>query len=495
VQLNFTATETRGVTGLLLLCLLIIIAPGLNKKWRSSQAQVAAEGQQAELDALVVSLIKLQQASEADLKPFNPNKATIAEFQQLGVPQWLAERIDSYRNSGGSFKRKADLKKIYNFPEELFATLEPYIELPVATAAEPAPVLFNFNPNTASQAELQQLGLPEWLAQRVVKYRLSGGSFRQKSDLKKIYSFPESLYSDLKPYIQLPEQAAAEEITTKAAPERFPFDPNTATVADLVALGLPQWLAERIEKYRNSGGNFGVKADLQKVYNFPPELYTQLVPYIDLPDTLVKQTPAAVQRFNFDPNTATVAELQQLGLPDWLAERIEKYRNGGGTFRQKSDLQKIYNFPPELYEQLAPFIELPETAEAAMPDLNLADAAALARVPRITFALAKRIVEYRVKLGGYYSIAQLVEVRGFPVEAGPSMQKRMQLSTKYIQQLKLNTADTATLAAHPYISRKKAEKIVELRQQLRFTNMAALAEALQLTAWERERLAPYLLFD
>ncbi|MEZ4904305.1 MAG: helix-hairpin-helix domain-containing protein [Spirosomataceae bacterium] len=42
--------------------------------------------------------------------------------------------------------------------------------------------------------------------------------------------------------------------------------------------------------------------------------------------------------FYFDPNLASVSQLQELGIPRFIAERIEKYRNKGGQFRQKEDL-------------------------------------------------------------------------------------------------------------------------------------------------------------
>ena len=65
--------------------------------------------------------------------------------------------------------------------------------------------------------------------------------------------------------------------------------------------------------------------------------------------------------FQFDPNTVSVAGWQQLGLPRWMAERIDKYRSKGGQFRKKEDLLKIYDFPPDLYDQLEPYIALKET--------------------------------------------------------------------------------------------------------------------------------------
>ena len=36
-------------------------------------------------------------------------------------------------------------------------------------------VLFKFNPNTASREDLDQLGIPAWITERIVKYRNSGG--------------------------------------------------------------------------------------------------------------------------------------------------------------------------------------------------------------------------------------------------------------------------------------------------------------------------------
>ena len=98
-----------------------------------------------------------------------------------------------------------------------------------APVGEPIGHLAYFDPNTANQAELEGLGFPSWLAERLIKYRAGGGSFRQREDLKRLYGFPESLYDRVAPYIRLPETDRNFE-----APRRMltPFDPNTATQAE-----------------------------------------------------------------------------------------------------------------------------------------------------------------------------------------------------------------------------------------------------------------------
>ena len=54
--------------------------------------------------------------------------------------------------------------------------------------------LFRFDPNKVSKAEMDSLGIPTSLARRVERYRSRGGTFRIRSDLKKIYGFDSALF-------------------------------------------------------------------------------------------------------------------------------------------------------------------------------------------------------------------------------------------------------------------------------------------------------------
>ncbi len=150
--------------------------------------------------------------------------------------------------------------------------------------------------------------------------------------------------------------------------------------------------------------------------------------------------------FPFDPNVATPEQLQELGIPKFLALRIEKYRQKGGKFRRKEDLKKIYDFPPTLFFRLEGYISLPENGQkatsgtafeensrpepagATLPpireskfparptptafDINTADTTQLAELRGIGSKLSARIVKYRDALGGFHSTEQYVEVYG-----------------------------------------------------------------------------------
>jgi competence protein ComEA len=62
--------------------------------------------------------------------------------------------------------------------------------------------------------------------------------------------------------------------------------------------------------------------------------------------------------FGFNPNTASLEELTQLGLSPKIATTIIHYRERGGQFRHQEDLKKIYGITTADYNRLKAYIEL-----------------------------------------------------------------------------------------------------------------------------------------
>lgn len=69
-------------------------------------------------------------ATAARLSRFNPNTADSAALVTLGLRPGQAMAIVHYRNAGGSFRKKEDLKRIYTITEADYARLAPYISIP-----------------------------------------------------------------------------------------------------------------------------------------------------------------------------------------------------------------------------------------------------------------------------------------------------------------------------------------------------------------------------
>lgn len=208
-------------------------------------------------------------------------------------------------------------------------------------------------------------------------------------------------------------------------------------------------------------------------------------------------TARPTRLFAFNPNTATPEELQELGIPKFLAFRIEKYRQKGGKFRRKEDLQKIYDFPPALFAKLDSYITLPgdgqktdspakdfaENANRESPpvparetktytrpapiafDINTADTTQLATLKGIGSKLSARIVKFRDALGGFHSTEQYSEVFGLDSLALSELRKYGRIQTAP-RKININTVITEELNRHPYFrNRKLNEVIVRYREQ------------------------------
>ncbi len=194
-----------------------------------------------------------------------------------------------------------------------------------------------------------------------------------------------------------------------------------------------------------------------------------------------KNTSFSPRKFRFNPNTATVREFELLGFRSYIAKRIEKYRASGGKFRTRADLNKVYGIDQDLVKTLWNDIDLPETLEKPVQDerfqsnrpvkakqlidINTADTTQLISLPGIGGKLAKRIVEFRSKLGGFYSLDQLQEVYGLKPETITMMLPQLTLDLSAVRPLEINKADFRTLDEHPYIDRNQANAIIQYRKQ------------------------------
>lgn len=224
--------------------------------------------------------------------------------------------------------------------------------------------------------------------------------------------------------------------------------------------------------------------------------------------------------FAFNPNEISAAQWQQLGLPRWLAQRIEHYRSKGGQFRRKEDVQRIYDFPPELYARLAPYIRLPEQTAAPRPDfpvkavsslpgkrpafsgkpgkrsfdLNEADTTVLIGVYGIGSKRAANIIRYREALGGFHSLSQVQEIYTLDSASRQELLKYATLENGRFRKINLNEI-TAENFRHPYLKAYQIKGIIAYRQQHGpFRSAEDLQPIRVLDAPTLERIKPYLTF-
>lgn len=226
------------------------------------------------------------------------------------------------------------------------------------------------------------------------------------------------------------------------------------------------------------------------------------------PDNRNDVIPRAL--FPFDPNSITLLEWQRLGLSLRQATGILHYMQKGGRYRVKSDLKKMYGMTDSLYNQLEPYIQLPDSVSSAMKsvyqaaptrvekkirmiELNTADSLALLELPGIGPWFAFRIINYRKRLGGFMRKEQLLEVRGMDSLRLSQLSSLLTVDPFEVQKLDVNKATIEVLGQHPYIGYLLAKMIVNFRlQHGNFKRMEEIKALPLVDADLYSKLAPYL---
>ncbi len=224
--------------------------------------------------------------------------------------------------------------------------------------------------------------------------------------------------------------------------------------------------------------------------------------------------------FNFDPNTLREEGWQQLGLREKTIKTILNYLSKGGKFRKPEDLQRVYGLFPDEYERLRPYIRIGEVTSSPLPawtnekrdfekpakvtadtrrvivEINTADTSALIALPGIGSKLAQRIISFREKLGGFYSVKQVAETFGLADSVFRKIEPLLKLEVKTWRKININTATAEELKVHPYLKWNVINALLAYRKEHgSFRNTDELKQVMAVTDEIYGRIAPYLVTE
>lgn len=229
---------------------------------------------------------------------------------------------------------------------------------------------------------------------------------------------------------------------------------------------------------------------------------------------------------NFDPNIADSLTFLRLGLKPYIIKNILRYRQRGGRFKTPESFKKVYGLSAEQFNQLLPYISIYKEPEnlgddiqksdslSSFPakqtfakqtftkqfkyssdtliDLNLADTTELKKIPGIGSGIAKRIVAYRNRLGGYLTPLQLQEIE----YVSDTLNRWFFVSNPSIRKINLNRSGIERLKAHPYINFYQAKVIVEYRKRKgKINSLKQLALYEEFSEEDINRIEPYICFE
>jgi competence protein ComEA len=303
---GFSYREVNGFIVLLFIMIALLAAPPLYDYYAPSQTTDYTKDKPL-LDSMLAAINRLDTSQnftpryaniteselekpEAQLFYFNPNLISAEQWQQLGLKKFMAERIVKYRSKGGKFRKKEDVKKIYGFPEELYARLEPYIQLadkqedkfarkdrpnfPKRDSTRPRfekrePRITTFDLNTADTAQLSKVrGIGQGYANRIIKYRDNLGGFYDTSQVREVFGLPPETVNELLRFGRV--QAEIRKLNINQAE------------ADLISKHpYLRGKGKVIVAYRNQHGNFQTADNLLKIRILDPAMVEKVKPYLE----------------------------------------------------------------------------------------------------------------------------------------------------------------------------------------------------------------------
>lgn len=216
----------------------------------------------------------------------------------------------------------------------------------------------------------------------------------------------------------------------------------------------------------------------------------------------------------FDPNTADSSQLVALGLSPRQSSSMIRFRDRIGGFQSKGDVKNVRVLHASLYEKWEPYIKLSSAVRTKptrkltsdfnlschgfrpkwiVVDLNKADTSELQDLPFIGSGRSRAIIHYRERLGGFYTVEQLKEIRSIPDSVFKIIYSKVKIDGGPYKKLNINILPADSLR-HPYINKQLARLIVAYREEHGVFKSPADLKHIPLVDEEiLRKLAPYLL--
>ena len=114
-------------------------------------------------------------------------------------------------------------------------------------------------------------------------------------------------------------------------------------------------------------------------------------------------------------------------------------------------------------------------------------------MPGIGSKLAQRIITFRDRLGGFYSIEQIKETYGLPDSTFQKIKPKLLLGNPAVKKININTASLDEMKTHPYLRYVLANAIVQYRTQHgNFSTVGDIKKIMAITDDIFNKVSPYL---
>jgi competence ComEA-like helix-hairpin-helix protein len=284
---GFSRSQTNGFVILLPVVTLALFSEPTYRWWVSQRKDDFSKEKLA-LDSLTSQWELEKEKNQIPLEEevafvffkFDPNAATSEELNALGFSKGLTQRLIHYREKGGKFRVKTDLRKLYGMDSLFYESLTPFILLPEKIELVKKESDFTksfkkkseiFDINEADSTQWKSIyGIGSKLSKRIIVYREKLGGFITQNQLNEVYGLDSVVIDRI----------------NKASFLSAEFSPNKIYVntADELVLSSHPYLTKKLAKaivaYRFQHGKFHSLEDLRKVQLIDNTVLEKISPYL-----------------------------------------------------------------------------------------------------------------------------------------------------------------------------------------------------------------------
>jgi len=365
------------------------------------------------LESIVSDEVKKESASSQfeSLDYFDPNTASADELMAQGLGEYATQNLIKYRLKGWRAYKPEDMLKVYGIDSSNFKKIKDRIAIVKVVKKEASKgtgkskieiVNTPFDPNTSTYQELRSQGFSKYAANSLLAFIESGARIESKEDLKRVYGVDENLFASLEDRIVIEEELITkeEEVASITISENIVlpnFDPNLASLEDLVQQGLDKKTAYSLINYRGTGAVFRKKEQLLSIYGITDSVFASIEGriVITIDTTLVLQYDNSVDNVLADKdtlvynlNTITQAELLEIdGIGQYYSKAITAYRSKLGGYYNVDQLLEVPAFRKEHFDKLKNRFKLDGNISRISP---VAEFKELLKHPYVDYELAKK---------------------------------------------------------------------------------------------------------
>lgn len=287
-------------------------------------------------------------------------------------------------------------------------------------------------------------------------------------------------------------------------------------------------------------------------YRFPPEAPVEVVEWTQYEiagahtedgakAVALEGSSSDLKPFVFEETDS--AQFVGMGLSPKTAASLLRFRDRGGEIQSLKDWYALRVLSDEEKQRIAPYVQIRESErngvertnmnaqnyrhnnptnmnaqtyghnnptngkrpypgdipqrQWSVQDLNRSDSADWDAIPGVGPATARRIIEYRDRLGGFLRLPQLLEIYGMDSARYEAILPFVRLDEPTnIRRISLNRCSESELSAHPYAGRTLARRLIAFRERHGSLPPPDSLRTMRLYGVDAERLnrlLPYLI--